>query len=368
MNNTFGNHITLTLFGESHGSAIGAVLDGMPAGIRIDEELMGHMMNLRKPYGVISTGRIEKDLPEIISGVKNGVTEGTPVTLLIRNENVRSVDYESISLKPRPSHADYTAHVRYNGFEDASGGGHFSGRLTAALTAAGAVCMSMLNEKGIQIGTHISELYGIHDRDFDENNLEEEIALINQKVFPVFDEAAEEKMKEAIKEAAASQDSLGGILDTAVTGMEAGIGDPWFDSVESMLAHALFSLGGVKGIEFGSGFDFAKMKGSEANDPFVYENGKVRTLTNHNGGLNGGITNSMPIRFRTAVKPTPSIGIVQKTVDLSSKENTEIRIQGRHDPAIIHRARIVVDAMSAFVLCDFLIGRYGNVWSAGGGK
>lgn len=359
MHNTFGNHITVTLFGESHGHAVGAVLDGLPSGILINTQLIERLMEQRKPYGNISTSRIETDIPEIISGVKDGYTEGTPLTILIHNENYHREDYSEISRKPRPSHADYTGFMRYGGYADLSGGGHFSGRLTAPLCAAGAICMSLLEEKGIRIGTHISELYNIKDRPFDENDLNHDIELLADKRFPVLSEKAEIQMKEAIARAAEEKDSLGGILETVITGVEAGIGDPWFDSVESMLAHALFSLGAVKGVEFGEGSGFAGMKGSESNDPFAYEDGKVITLSNHSGGLNGGITNGMPIRLRTVIRAASSIGKPQKTVDLISEENTELMIHGRHDPAIIHRARAAVDAVCAVVLCDFLVGRYG---------
>jgi chorismate synthase len=360
MKNTFGNHITLTLFGESHGKAVGAVLDGLPAGVKLDEALMEQMMKKRSARGDISSSRHEKDIPQIISGIKNGYTCGTPVAFLIANENVHSADYADIQMKPRPSHADYAAYMKYGDYGDYEGAGHFSGRLTAPLCAAGALCMALLQEKGIHIGTHIASLHGIEDRPFDESCLDADIELLNTKLFPVLDDNAQTAMQAAIREARDNQDSLGGILDTAVIGLKAGIGEPWFDSVESMIAHAMFSIPALKGIEFGSGFDFAKMKGSEANDPFAYENTKVITLSNHNGGLNGGLSNGMPLRFRTVIKPTPSIAKRQKTVDLKEQVNTEIEIHGRHDPAIIHRAAAVVDALTAFVLCDFLIGRYGE--------
>ncbi len=368
MKNTFGNNITVTLFGESHGPCVGAVVDGVPAGIRIDMDLLARMMNQRKASSNISTPRQEKDIPQIVSGVLDGVTEGTPVTFLIPNEKKISHDYNALAGKPRPSHADYAARMRYRGYEDANGGGHFSGRLTAPLVAAGALCMQMLAEKGIAIGTHIASLHGIKDRPFDEENVAADIAVLAEKKFPVLDEKADELMRQAILEASAGKDSLGGILDTAVIGLDAGIGEPWFDSVESMLAHGLFSIGAVKGVEFGTGFGFEALKGSQANDPFVIRDGKVVTLTNHNGGLNGGLTNGMPVRFRTVVKPTPSIAQKQKTVDLEKFEETEIEISGRHDPAIIHRARAAVDAVTAITLCDLLTARYGTSYFEGEGK
>lgn len=360
MNNTFGNHIRLTLFGESHGKAVGAVLDGIEAGVKIDEERMNRMMALRKPYGAISTARHESDSVEIVSGVQNGYTCGTPITLLIWNENAQAGAYEAIRNTPRPSHADYVSHVRNSGFEDARGGGHFSGRLTAPICAAGSICMSMLNAKGVYIGSHIASLHGIKDRPFDEEHLLEEIESLSCRTFAVLDETAGKQMEQAIEQAKLAKDSLGGILDTAIIGIPEGIGEPWFDSLESALSHALFSIPALKGIQFGAGFGFEAMKGSEANDPFAYENGRVVTLSNHNGGINGGLSNGMPIRFQTVIKPTPSIGLKQKTVALEKGVNTEIQISGRHDPAIIHRARIAVDALCAIVIADLLACRYGS--------
>lgn len=365
MRNTIGNHITLTLFGESHGSAIGAVLDGVPAGVMINKDLIMDMMAKRKATGTISTGRKEDDIPSFLSGIKNGYTEGTPIAFIIENKNVHSQDYNALENIARPGHADYTGHIKYRGYEDASGGGHFSGRLTAPIVCAGAICMSMLNEKGIYIGTHILKLKDIEDRPFDENDLKRDIALCNEKTFSVLDEEKGKQMIACIEETRLNKDSVGGILDTAIIGCEAGIGEPEFDSVESALAHALFSIPAIKGVQFGKGFGFAEMLGSEANDPFEVKEGKIITSANHNGGINGGITNGMPIRFQTVVKPTPSIAKRQNTVNFETKENTTIEIQGRHDPAIIHRARVVVDAMSAFTLADLLLERHGSLYFGG---
>lgn len=365
MNNTIGNHITLTLFGESHGKAIGGVLDGMPPGVKIDEEQIMAMMNKRKAYGSISTGRREEDIPEFLSGIKDGFSEGTPIAFVIRNQNVHKTDYNNLAHIARPGHADYTGHIKYRGYEDASGGGHFSGRLTAVMVTAGAICAHMLEEKGIQIGTHIASLHGISDDAFHEDDLARDIALINSRTFPVLNEEKGQEMISAIEEARKEQDSLGGILDTAVTGLEAGIGEPEFDSLESLLAHAVFSIPAVKGIAFGKGFAFSDLKGSEANDPFRVEENRIVTITNHNGGINGGISNGMPIRFQTVIKPTPSIAKLQETVDYEKRENQKIQISGRHDPAIIHRARIVVDAMTAFTLTDLLMERYGTLYFGG---
>lgn len=362
MKNTFGNHITITLFGESHGESVGAVIDGMPSGVKIDYELMADMMDQRRAAGAVSTARREDDLPEILSGVKDGYSEGTPIALLIHNKNVHSSDYAELINTPRPGHADYTGHIKYRGYEDASGGGHFSGRLTAPIVAAGAICMHMLNTKGIAVGTHIAKLKDIEDIPFDEDHLKEDIELLRQRKFPALDEKRGEAMIASILACREDQDSIGGILDTAVIGLQAGVGEPEFDSLESVLSHAMFSIPAVKGIEFGEGFHFADLYGSQANDAFGIHDGRIVTKTNHNGGINGGISNGMPIRFRTVVKPTPSIAKQQDTVDYASMQEKTLSITGRHDPAVIHRARVVVDALTAIVLTDFLLERYGSVY------
>lgn len=365
MSNVLGKHLTLTLFGESHGPAIGAVLDGLPGGVRIDENYIAGMMAQRRAAGAASTARHEADAVQFLSGVKDGFSEGTPVTVLIANTNVRRKDYDELKDTARPGHADYAGHIRYNGFEDPSGGGHFSGRLTAPVVAAGAIARHMLEEKGILIGTHIASLAGIADRPFQEERLEEEIRTVSSRTFPVLDEDAGRRMMEVIEEARSSCDSVGGILDTAVTGLPAGIGDPAFDSLESSLAKAVFSVGAVKGISFGSGFGFAEMRGSQANDPFAVRNGRIVTLTNHNGGINGGISNGMPVRFRTVIKPTPSIARPQQTVNFRTMEEKTITIHGRHDPAIIHRARVVIDAVTALTLADALMESRGREYFGG---
>lgn len=362
MNNTFGRYLTVTLFGESHGPAVGAVIDGMPAGVRIDEEYIQRQMAKRRSFSAVSTPRAEADVPEFLSGVKDGFTEGTPVALIIRNNNVRRSDYAASAGIPRPGHADYTGRMKYLGYEDQSGGGHFSGRLTAPLTAAGAVILHMLEEKGILIGSHILEAAGIRDTAFSEENMTEEIGKVNDMLFAVLDEEAQEKMLEAIQNAAADNDSVGGILETAVTGLPAGLGEPFFDSAESLIAHGMFSIPAVKGISFGTGFGLASMRGSEANDPFVIRNGRVETETNNNGGINGGITNGMPVLFQTVIKPTPSIAKAQRSVNLETMQETDLVIHGRHDPAVIHRARVVADSMTAFVIADLLLQRYGELW------
>lgn len=358
MKNTFGTSVALTIFGESHGTAIGAVIDGLAPGIPIDNAFIEAQLTKRRPAGKISTARVEADKFEILSGVFNGKTTGTPIAILIKNENVRSGDYSEVSRLARPGHADYTAHVKYNGFEDFRGGGHFSGRITAALVAAGAIAISALAAKGITIATHIKSCAGINDRDFDD--LCADIVTLSEMNFAVLDPNAAEKMHSAIEAAAADGDSVGGVLQTAVCGVPAGVGEPFFDSVESILSHALFSIPAVKGVEFGDGFRLAQMRGSEANDPFFMKNGKISTKTNRNGGINGGITNGMPILFNCAIKPTPSIFKEQQTVDYLKNVDARLSLKGRHDPAIVHRARVVVDSITALALCDMLSARFGT--------
>ncbi len=360
MKNTIGNSVAVTLFGESHGEYIGTVIDGLAPGIKIDCNYIAHMLTLRRPEGKISTPRKEKDEFKLVSGVVNDTTTGTPVTILIPNENVQSGDYSQMKTVARPSHADYTAECKYHGYQDSRGGGHFSGRITAALVAAGAICKLALEQKGVYIGTHVKKCAGVSDRDF--ANLQSDIETLNQKIFAVLDDQSGENMKNAILDAASQGDSVGGILETAVIGMPEGVGEPWFDSVESMLSHMLFSIPAVKGVEFGKGFSISEMRGSEANDPMKMDNGKVVTLTNNNGGINGGITNGMPIIFRTAIKPTPTIFKAQDTIDFKLMTDAVLEPKGRHDPAIVHRARIVQDAATAIVLCDALAMRYGTDW------
>lgn len=364
MKNTFGNNISVTLFGESHGEMIGAVLDGMAPGIPVDEAYIAHQMNLRRSANaMLSTARAEPDLVRIVSGVFEGKTTGTPITFLIENTNTKSKDYAAMRYIARPGHADYTAEMKYCGFQDPRGGGHFSGRITAGLVAAGAVALTALKGKGITVGTHIAACAGIHDRAFED--LTADLAVLNEKDFAVLDPVAEEEIKAAITAAKMEGDSVGGVLETAVTGLPAGVGEPWFDTVESVLAHILFGIPAIKGVEFGAGFALAHQKGSAANDPFRVENGKIITSTNNCGGILGGITNGMPLLIRCAVKPTPSIYKEQETVDFGKCENSSLVIHGRHDPAIIHRARVVVDSAVALALCDLLATKYGTDWLRG---
>lgn len=358
MKNTYGNSVSITLFGESHGPAIGAVLDGLAAGIPVDESFIAEQLRKRRPSGKISTSRVEEDKFEILSGVFNGKTTGTPIAVVIPNENVKSGDYSDISRLARPGHADYTAHLKYHGFEDFRGGGHFSGRVTAAIVAVGAIAVSALAAKGIKIGTHIKSCAGISDREF--SDIESDIDLLNSLDFSVLDPEISAAMIEKIEAAAKDGDSVGGELETAVFGFPSGVGEPFFDSVESRLSHALFSIPAVKGVQFGDGFALASMRGSEANDPIEIKGGRVVTKTNRAGGINGGITNGMPIIFSCAIKPTPSIFKTQDTVDYIKLENAKLSLKGRHDPAIIHRARVVIDSIAAISLCDMLAERFGT--------
>ena len=360
MKNVFGNSITVTLFGESHGGQIGVVIDGVAPGIQVDMDFMRKQLNLRKPHGKISTQRVESDEPHIVSGVFEGKTTGTPICILFENHNTKSKDYSKTKDFMRPGHADYVAMEKYHGFADYRGGGHFSGRITTPIVAAGAILLDALRKKGIQIGSHIKKCGTIEDVPF--ANYEDEIRKVNDLIFPVLDDNAAEQMRAYMEEAANEGDSVGGVLETVITGLPAGVGEPWFDTMESMLSHGIFSIPAVKGIEFGKGFAFAEMRGSKANDPFEIQEGVVVTKTNNNGGINGGITNGMPVLFNTVIKPTPSIYKEQQTVNIDTKENVSFQIQGRHDPAIIHRARVVVDSMTAIVIADMLAMRFGTDW------
>ena len=366
MKNTFGESVAVTLFGESHGNAIGAILDGMAPGIKVNEAFIAKQMGLRRSISSHSTARKEADEVQILRGVKDGVTTGTPIALMIKNGDTHSKDYENIKTVARPGHADYTAYCKYHGFSDTRGGGHFSGRITAGLVAAGAIAISALSELGIHIGTHISKCAGISDRGFE--NYNDDIAALGDMDFAVLDTEKSEQMKAEIAKAKAEGDSVGGVLETAVIGLPAGVGEPWFDTLESVLAHGIFAIPAVKGLEFGGGFALCDMRGSQANDPFVCDGDTVTTATNNNGGILGGISSGMPILFRTAIKPTASIYKSQNTVDFVKKENTELLIHGRHDPAIVHRARVVVDSMTALILCDMLALRFGTDFLKNGGR
>ena len=358
MSNTFGKAIRVTLFGESHGPAVGAVVDGLPPGLKIDMDRMNAELVRRSGLESISTARREPDAVEFLSGEKDGYTQGTPLTIVIRNTSAKPGDYAALGGAARPSHADYTGYVKYLGFADASGGGHFSGRLTAPLVAAGAILQTALEEKGISIGTHISRMRAIADRAFRDDPAED-IKLLKGLDFPVLDPDAAAEMIKEIETARAAGDSVGGILETAVCGLDAGFGEPWFDGLESQISHILFSIPAVKGVEFGAGFSLADMTGSEANDCLSVQDDRIRALSNNGGGADGGISNGMPLIFRAAVKPTPSIALPQRTVDLASGKDTVIEIKGRHDPAIVHRAAPVAKAAAAIAVADLIARRYG---------
>ena len=358
MKNTFGNNIKLTLFGESHGEAIGAVLDGLPAGLPVDEEYISACMRRRAAYGKISTARREADAFSLVSGVYNGKTTGSPITAIIKNTDTRSSDYENLLGTPRPAHADYTAAARYHGFSDPRGGGHFSGRMTAPVVCLGSLVRQVLSLRGITFATHIKSIGGICDDAFSGDPCEADVLL--SRTFPTLSEEAGRKMTGKIEEAAAMGDSVGGILEGAIYGLPAGVGEPFFDTLEGVLAHGLFAIPGVKGVEFGLGFGYGTATGSEANDSFIIRDGKAATKTNNCGGVLGGLSDGEPVIYRVAMKPTPSISLPQRSVNLSTLEETEITVRGRHDPAIVHRAAVVCDSVAALAVCDLLTSRYGS--------
>lgn len=356
MKNSFGTNISMTIFGESHGPCIGITLDGLPAGFKIDLDKLDQDMDKRKAKGQISTQRHEEDKPEIVSGFFNGYTTGTALTIIIKNKDIHSKDYSNIQYRLRPGHADFSAFEKYHGFQDYRGGGHFSGRLTACIVAAGSICRQILSQKDILIGSHIEKVYTLNDEPFSNNfdKLKEQINEMNNTDFAVLNTQAQKDMEELITITASNGDSLGGILETAIINFPSGVGEPFFDSIESILSHLLFSIPAVKGVSFGSGFEMANLKGSQANDSFIIED-TIKTSTNNNGGINGGISNGMPIIIHTCIKPTPSIYKEQDSVDYKTKTSEKLVIQGRHDPCIIHRARVVVDSIVAFGLLDLLM-------------
>ena len=358
MKNSFGSSVILTLFGESHGIGIGAVLDGLAPGITVDEDFIRSQLSLRRPVGDISTPRAEPDNFVIESGVFGGKTTGTPICIVIPNVNTRSKDYSELRSKARPGHADYAAYTKYHGFEDYRGGGHFSGRITAGIVAAGAVAISALKNKGIYIGTHIKSIAGVTDREF--RNIADDIKAVSQKEFAVLEDGVKEKMINEITAAKADGDSVGGVLETAVVGLPAGIGEPWFGGVENVLSSALFAVPAVKGVEFGAGFDFCRMYGSEANDAYEYRDGRVVTKTDNCGGVAGGMTTGMPVIFSVAMKPTPSIFVEQDTVDLNKKTDVKLTIKGRHDPCIALRAVPVVESAAAIAMADLILDSEGR--------
>ncbi len=353
MSSTYGENLKLSIFGQSHGAAIGVVLDGIPAGLPVDVEALQAFLNRRVPgQNDYSTPRKEEDRPEFLSGILNGFTCGAPIAAMIRNRNTRSGDYANLKDCPRPGHADYTAQMKYRGFQDCAGGGHFSGRLTAPLCIAGGLCKQWLEARGIRIGAHIAAIAEVSDLPFDP--LSPQLDAVRAD-FPVLDAAAGEQMRSAISQARMELDSVGGVIECAVTGLPAGLGEPMFGGVESRISQIVYGIPAVKGVEFGIGFDAARLRGSQNNDPYRMEDGRVVTASNNCGGILGGITNGMPLLFRAAVKPTPSIAREQQSVSLQRGENQPLSVKGRHDPCIVPRAVPVVEAAAAIALLDLLL-------------
>lgn len=358
MSSNFGKEIQISIFGQSHSEAIGVVIDGLPAGEEIDLERVQAFLGRRAPgKNKYSTPRKEGDVPRVVSGLFEGKTCGAPICAVIENTNTRSKDYSKLVDAPRPGHADFTAAVKYGGFQDYRGGGHFSGRLTAPLCFAGAVCMQILERKGIHIGSHILSIHGQKDMPIDEVSITaEQLREVTEKTFPVFSDEAGERMKEVIEAARMEGDSVGGVVEAAAVGLPVGIGEPMFDGLESRLASILFAIPAVKGVEFGAGFQVAELYGSENNDTFYYaDDGSVKTRTNRHGGSLGGISSGMPLTVRAAFKPTPSISKEQQTISLRRKEAEQLQVTGRHDPCIVPRAVPVVEAAMAVALLDLYL-------------
>ena len=354
MSSTYGDYLKLSIFGQSHGPAIGMTLDGIPAGLSVDLGRLQTFMDRRAPgFGDYSTPRKEADEPKFLSGILDGFTCGAPIAAMIRNTNTRSGDYDNLRDSPRPGHADYTAQVKYGGFQDAAGGGHFSGRLTAPLCIAGGLCRQWLEEFGIQVHAHIAAVGGIWDDRPDP--MHPDLENLDSR-FPVINPLAGEAMREKIAICRLEGDSVGGIVECAVTGLPAGLGEPMFGGVESKLAQIIYGIPAVKGLEFGSGFAAAEMTGSIHNDPFTMKDGAVSTVTNNAGGILGGITNGMPVIFRAAFKPTPSIAKTQQSVSLSRQCAGQLKVKGRHDPCIVPRAVPVVEAAASLAIFDLILG------------
>lgn len=357
MASQFGKHLSVSLFGQSHGNAIGVVVDGLPAGFPVEEDVLARFLARRAPgRSPLTTPRAEADAPEFLSGVVDGKTCGAPLCAVIRNTNTRSADYAELLDLPRPSHADYPAFVKYGGAADMRGGGHFSARLTAPLCIAGGIALQMLAARGITVGAHLAAIGGEADDRFDPVHIDAAtLRTVTEKPLPVLNDQAGARMADVIAAAAGEEDSVGGIVECAAVGLPAGVGDPMFDGMENRLAAALFGIPAVKGVEFGAGFAAAAMRGSEHNDPYRMENGRVVTETNNAGGIAGGITTGMPLLLRAAFKPTPSIGKPQRTVRLSTGENAPLTVRGRHDPCVVLRAVPCVEAATALVVLDMLL-------------
>ena len=355
MSSTYGERFRLTIFGQSHSPAIGVTMEGIPAGFSIDMDKLQAFLDRRAPgKSPTATSRKEPDRPEFVSGLVNNVTCGVPITAIIRNTNTRSGDYDNLRDCPRPGHADYTAHIRYDGYQDVAGGGHFSGRLTAPLCIAGGICLQILEQLGVTIGAHIQSIETVSDVKFDPVNVSaDELHSLHTKAFPVLRDSAAQEMNAAILEAKAQLDSVGGVIECAAVGLPAGWGDPMFGGMENRIAQIVFGIPAIRGLEFGTGFEAASLRGSVHNDPYYYHvTGEVRTKTNHHGGVLGGITSGMPMIFRAAVKPTPSIAAEQDSISLSREENAKLVVHGRHDPCIVPRAVPVMEAAAAVAIYD----------------
>lgn len=361
MSSIWGNQLKLSIFGESHGSGIGVVLDGLPAGQTIDQdELLAQMARRAPGRDATSTARKESDFPEILSGLYRNTTTGTPLSAVIRNSDTHSKDYANLNNHPRPGHADYTGNVRYGGHNDYRGGGHFSGRLTAPLTFAGAVCRQILARRGVSIGAHLFAVGAAQDTPFDSMGMPDHVLeTLAASPFPTLTREAEQAMRQQIEDARLDGDSVGGIVECMATGLPIGIGSPMFGGVENRMASLLFGIPAVKGVEFGEGFGAAALRGSANNDAYVYEGVRVRTATNRHGGILGGITSGMPLLFRVAFKPTPSIFKEQRTVDLEAHAEVPLAIHGRHDPCVAVRAVPVVESAAAVALLDLFLEAYG---------
>jgi len=357
MSDIWGNKLKVAIFGESHGTAIGITIDGLPPGYEIDMENVAKEMKRRAPgQSALTTPRKEKDQPEILSGYFNDKTTGSSLTAIIRNSDTRSKDYSQMKKLMRPGQADYPGYVRYEGFNDYRGSGHFSGRITAPLVFAGAIAKQLLEKQGITIGAHIKSVATIQDDSFLGRTVTPELLKkFADKELPLLNEALEPEMRNLIRDAKAKGDSVGGTAEVCVLGIPAGVGNPFFDSVESVLAHILFSVPAVKGLEFGTGFGIAEMLGSQANDSYYYDGDAIKTRTNHNGGVIGGITDGMPILFKVAIKPPASITVKQQTIDIEGKTNAELVVEGRHDPIIVPRAIPVLEAVTAIAILDLLL-------------
>ncbi len=357
MSSIWGNALTISIFGESHSTGIGVVVDGLPAGIPIDFEQVLRFMARRAPAGQAhATKRRESDTPEVLSGVRDGVTCGTPIACIIRNTDTRSQDYAGLADTPRPGHADFTGAVRYGGHNDPRGGGHFSGRLTAPLVFAGALCQQFLAQHDITVGAHLAAIHGVHDTLFDPVAVDAHtIHTVTAKAIPVLDDAAGERMLAEIEHARMAADSVGGVVECAAVGLSAGLGSPMFHGVENEIASIVFGIPAVRGIEFGTGFAASEMTGSAHNDSFCVVNGAVQTKTNHHGGVLGGITSGMPLILRVAFKPTPSIGTEQHSVDLTNMTECEMTVRGRHDPCVVVRALPCVEAAVSVALTNILL-------------